>query len=192
MHEEVRPPQPRGDVRNTAGKIERHVELTRESTELRALWPLAEDDEMRSPDVAQRAHGVVDPLLRFEPADRQQNPRVRRHWIGWICSPRGRHVVEAVVDHLDLLLRQPDALDLEAGERLRDHDDPGGSTGERTLDEAKRPCAKGVVVVLRRNQPLRTECAVHVGVHEVRVHDVGAPHGAPHAQGQQRVEVARR
>ena len=96
------------------------------------------------------------------------------------------------MDDLDLVARQPDALDLKARERLRDRDDPRGAVRERALHEAKRARAERVVVVLRRHEPPGAEGAVDVGVHEVRVHEVGPAGRVPHAHRQQWIEVARR
>ena len=74
-------------------------------------------------------------------------------------------------------------------------DDSVGEPGETSFDVPERAAAERVVVVLRRDEPraaqLRRDTAVDVGVHEVRVHDVG-PELARETREEQRVEVARR
>ena len=86
------------------------------------------------------------------------------------------------MDHLDLVRRQADPLDLKPGERLRDRDDARRTPREDALDETKRSGAKGIVVVLRRDEAPRANGSVDVRMDEMRVHELCRPRGATHAE----------
>ena len=114
MHEHRRSPQPPGDVADAARKAHRigNLQARREGRELLAQRPLAEHDEVRVgmllAHARERLDRDVDPLLRDEPGDREENGDVGRE-----LGPAGRapllgRGVEAVVDDAELLLRQPD------------------------------------------------------------------------------------
>ena len=87
-------------------------------------------------------------------------------------------VVEAVVDRLDLRRRHADLLDREVAQRVGDRDDPVGHAQRAAARRGGTARSERIVVVLRRDElraaQLRGDAAVDVGVHEVRVHDVGA------------------
>jgi hypothetical protein len=117
-------------------------------------------------------------LLRCEAADREEKRGGRRDarlGRGQLGS-RGRNRVEAVVDRLDLPGRMP-CGDEEAPHGLRDGDEARRSGREPAVDVAKGPEEIAVVVVPRRDvrdaQHAGRRGAVGVGVHEVRVEQVG-------------------
>ena len=96
------------------------------------------------------------------------------------------------MDHLELVVGQADSLDLEPRESGRDRDDARRPARDRTLDEAKCTGTKRIVVVLGRDEAPRSQCPIDICVHEVRVHEIGRSRSAAHAQGEARVEIARR
>jgi hypothetical protein len=195
MDEDVGPTEPRGHVGDSPEQVHRNVELAGEPPERRPLWPLAEHDQLRRrvpiADAREGPHGDVHALLRLEPAHREQDVGVGRHGRRRVLPPGLGNGVEPVVDRRHLLARQPDALDEEPGQRLRDRDHAAGSERQRPLDEPERARAERVVVVLGRDEVSRAERAVDVGVDEVRVDEVGVPGGAGDLDGQPRVDVSR-
>jgi hypothetical protein len=135
----------------------------------------------------------VDALLRHEPADREENTRAVGKEHHGVFAPRGRRRVEAVVDDLDLRRGEADAFHVELRERVRDRDHAVDAPRERPLDVAKRAEPERVVVVLRRDErAARSERAVDVGVHEVRMDDVRSqpPQRPPQGHQESRVEIA--
>ena len=175
-----RQPQPLGDA-----------ELAREEREVASLGPFAEDDQHRlRRQPGQRPHCDIQPLLLLEARHRDQHARALWQPEVGVRPPCLRRRVEPVMDDLDLVRRQPDALDAEPRERLSDRDDPRRPPGERALDEAERPRPERIVVVLGRDEPRppAAERAVEIRVDEVCVQDV---HVEPPQRGRQsRREVA--
>ena len=99
------------------------------------------------------------------------------------------------MDRLDLRGGNADALDGEPAQRLRDRYHAIRSMRERPLDVTERPGAKRVVIVLGRDQvpaaKLRREGTVDVGMHKMRMHDIGVDR-PQESRGEQRIEVAGR
>src|SRR5205823_8713477 len=95
-----------------------------------------------------------------------------------VRPPRMRGLVEPVVDRLHLRRGNADLLDREAAQGVGDGDHAVGEPCQAALDEPECAGAEWIVVVLRgderRAAELRCETAVQVGVHEMRVHDVGS------------------
>jgi hypothetical protein len=174
----------------------RDAEVAGERLERRTLRPLAEHDERGvGRQRRERPHRDVEPLLLGQPRDRQQDARLVRQPARRVLAPRLGQLVQAVVDRRHLPGGQPDLVDREPPQRLRDRHDPRRQPAEPALDVAERPEPERVVVVLRRDErrspQRRRHAAVDVRVDEVRVHDVGAQR--PHEpRQQQRIEVARR
>ncbi len=96
------------------------------------------------------------------------------------------------MDDLDLVGGKADPFHLKARQRVGDRDHLGGSARKRALDEAECSHPERVVVVLRRDESLRSQRSVDVGMHEMRVHEIGLPRLPPGVQRQPGIEVTRR
>ena len=196
MDEEVGSSKPRGDVRHAAEQMYRNLQLAGKLSELGPLWAFTEHDELgrrvAAANVGQGSNSAVQAFLRLEPANGEQHACARSDMICGVRSPRGRQVVQTVVDDLDLVCGQADPFHLEARQRIGDRNHLGGSVRQRALDEAKRSRAERVVVVLRGDESTGSQRSVDVGMHEVRVYEICIPRFSPDAQRQPWIDVARR
>lgn len=176
MHDRRRALEPRRHVRHASGQIHGNAKLLGQRFECAALRALAEHDEVNIRiALAHESKGPnrdVDALLPFEPAHREDDPRVGRNVVRRVAPPRLRRSVEPVMDRRQLVRRKTHALGLKPGEGIRDRDHPRRAPRERTFDEAKRPGAERIVVVFGRDDRRGAKSPVDVGVHEMGVDDI--------------------